>query len=71
MADIIDVSPKPPLPPEYLGGGLYVEFDGWQIRLSVQNPFDHTSEVFLEPEVLAAFERYVAKLKGGASNATG
>lgn len=66
MADIVDVSPQPPAPREYLGDGLYAEFDGWQIRLFAHNGISHTNEVFLEPSVLAAFFRYVEKLKGGS-----
>lgn len=62
--DIIDVSPQPSGPREYLGDGLYAEFDGWQIRLFAHNGISHTNEVFLEPSVLTAFERYVANLKG-------
>lgn len=50
---------------EYLGDGLYVEYDGWQFRLFASNGLGTTNEVFLEPDVLAAFQRYITKLKGG------
>lgn len=65
-ADIIDVSPQPSQPPVYLGDGLYAEFDGWQVRLYAHNGISYTNEVFLEPDVLAAFVRYVTRLKGGS-----
>jgi hypothetical protein len=51
---------------EYLGDGLYAEFDGWQIRIFAHNGVNSTNVVFLEPDVLAAFLRYVEKLKGGS-----
>jgi hypothetical protein len=66
MADIIDVSPQPSAPREYLGDGLYAEFDGWQIRLFAHSGVNSTNVVFLEPDVLAAFLRYVERLKGGS-----
>ena len=33
MTDPIDVSPKPPIPPRYIGDGVYARFDGYQIWL--------------------------------------
>lgn len=46
----------------YLGDGLYASFDGWQIRLRAQHDnVDHV--VYLEPEVLAEFERYVKNIR--------
>jgi hypothetical protein len=60
MNSLIDSSREP----EYLGDGLYAEFDGWQIRLYAHNGIHATHQVFLEPETLAAFLRYIEKLKG-------
>jgi hypothetical protein len=46
---------------EYLGDGLYASFDGWQFRLRApREEGDHI--VFLDPSVLAAFERYVKQV---------
>jgi hypothetical protein len=59
MDSIIDSSREP----EYLGDGLYAEFDGYHIRLFASHG-DRIHHVFLEPETLAAFLRYVEKLKG-------
>lgn len=52
-------------PPEtYLGDGLYASFDGWQVKpRAPDSPVDRV--VYLEPPVLEAFERWVAKLKEG------
>jgi hypothetical protein len=49
--------------PTYLGDGLYASFDGYQIRLYAHDGIRATDEVFLEPTVLAAFERFVATLR--------
>lgn len=50
----------------YLGDGLYVSFDGWQICLRApRENGDHT--VFLEPPVLAAFEAFVQSLRRQAA----
>jgi hypothetical protein len=57
---------QPTHAPVYLGDGLYAEFDGWQIRLFAHNGLNCTNVVFLEPDVLAAFLRYVENLKGGS-----
>lgn len=47
----------------YLGDGLYASFDGYQIELYAFDGIGKTNRVFLEPAVLAAFERYCAALK--------
>lgn len=52
-------------PRVYLGDGLYADFDGYQVRLFAHNGVSDTNEVFLEPDVLSAFLRYVDSLKGG------
>lgn len=56
-------SPKGAPNPEYLGDGLYVEYDGWMIRLYATNGVFMTNEVFLEPAVLSAFQQYVERIK--------
>jgi hypothetical protein len=48
---------------EYLGDGLYVAYDGFQIELYATNGERVTNQVYLEPAVLAAFLRYVERLK--------
>lgn len=44
---------------EYLGDGLYVDFDGYQYRLFTLEG----QEVFLEPAVVKAFESYQTRIK--------
>ena len=48
----------------YLGDGLYVSYDGWQLCLRAprEDGVDHV--VFLEPQVLVSFEEYVRWLRG-------
>lgn len=47
----------------YLGDGLYVSFDGWQIRLRAPREFgDHV--VYLEPIILDKFITYVKEVQG-------
>jgi hypothetical protein len=62
MAD--DLTTPPPAPRSYLGDGLYAEFDGFQIRLWCDRG-DSIHEVYLEPDVVAEFLRYIERLKGG------
>lgn len=35
----------------YLGDGVFVSFDGFQIRLRTSNGKDTTNVIFLDPEV--------------------
>jgi len=46
-----------------LGDGLFASFDGWQIVLYTTDGIRTTNQVYLEPEVLAAFLRYIELLK--------
>jgi len=47
----------------YLGDGLYVEYDGFQVRLFTSNGIAVTNEVYLEPRVLSEFLGWVAQLQ--------
>lgn len=52
----------PPRSEHYLGDGLYASYDGLAICLRApRENGDHV--VYLEPEVLQAFEQWVAQLK--------
>ncbi len=44
---------------EYLGDGLYGDFDGYQIILAANNGIRDTNVVYLEPEVLKKFFAYI------------
>ncbi len=47
------------LPDTYLGDGLYAAFDGYQVRL-----YTSTGDaVYLEPEVLDNFLKYIGERK--------
>lgn len=43
----------------YLGDGLYASHDGFQVTLSAENGAESTNTVHLEPEVLAAFVKFL------------
>lgn len=43
----------------YLGDGLYVTHDGWQVELFAHNGIGKTNQVFLEPSVLKAFVEWL------------
>lgn len=57
---------------QYLGDSVYADFDGYGIVLTTENgyPDDPRNRIVLEPEVLVAFERYVASLKALAAEVT-
>ena len=44
---------------DYLGDGLYVEFDGWQFRLYASDGVRVTNEVFLDELVVRSFFEFV------------
>lgn len=48
---------------QYLGDGLYADFDGYQIELYASNGERKTNSVYLEPGVLASFLIYIENLK--------
>jgi hypothetical protein len=53
----VDVSPKPPAVPIYLGDAVYASFDGYQIWLHLN---DHRSPgvVALDPAVYESLKHY-------------
>jgi hypothetical protein len=52
---------QPPESAEYLGDGLYAIFDGRGIWLHANDHLNPTDRVYLEPETLQAFDRFVEK----------
>lgn len=48
---------------QYLGDGLYVQFDGYQVWLLANSHTHPTDKVALEPPVLEAFLSFVRELK--------
>jgi hypothetical protein len=52
---------------EYLGDGVYADFDGFSVVLTTEDGYRATNTIVLEPEVIAALQRFVERLraKGG------
>ena len=44
---------------QYLGDGVYVGRDDYQVELSTHNGIEQTNTIVLEPEVLQKFIAYV------------
>ncbi len=53
---------------EYLGGGLYANFDGYQFVLTAKDGVSVQNVVYLELSVVEAFKRYVDKVLVEAQN---
>lgn len=47
---------------EYLGDGLYAGFDGHHIILAASNGIYDTNIVYLDPDVLKKFYKYIEHL---------
>ncbi len=43
---------------DYLGDGVYADFDGYQLRLYLDDGTGEHNEIYLEPCVLAALDGY-------------
>lgn len=52
----------------YLSDGLYVKYDGYQIYLMANNPYNPTDTVALDDYVLQSFLQYVNNLKKEKDN---
>lgn len=57
----------PPVPSRsalaaYLGDGVYADFDGFGIVLTTEDGIEVTNRIVLEPETLANFTRWLARL---------
>lgn len=53
---------KPMSQKDYLGDGVYVNFDGCMFVLTTEDGISVTNCIFLEPEVYTALTRYVDRL---------
>jgi hypothetical protein len=51
------------IPKEYLGDSVYATSDGYGITLTTENGFGPSNEIYLEPEVLEALNRYAALVR--------
>lgn len=57
----IDVSPKPPVDPVYLGDGVYASFDGYQIWLHL-GAHDNPRLIALEPGTYRSLMDYAQQV---------
>lgn len=48
---------------EYLGDGAYVDYDGFSVILTTEDGISVQNRVVMEPNVVEAFEGYVARLR--------
>ena len=49
-------------PRDYIGDGVYVEFDGFGVWLKANDFFDPTDKVYLEPEVFAKLLHFAERI---------
>lgn len=56
---------------QYLGDAVYVVFDGYHVVLTTEDGERTTNSIYIEPEVLHAFELYVKGLREGIEKAGG
>jgi hypothetical protein len=54
----------------YLGDGVYIAFDGYQIILTTENGLGVTNTIVLEPEVLSALYVFVELIKAQTPGVT-
>lgn len=48
---------------EYIGDGVYVDFNGYALTLTTENGIEVTNRIVLEPEVYRALVQYVERLE--------
>jgi hypothetical protein len=52
---------------QYLGDGVYVDYDGYQLVLTTENGHAVTNSIFVNNEVLAELLFYVDRIKSGGA----
>ncbi len=57
------------MPKAYIGDGVYVEVEGYDVVLTTEDGIRVTNRIVLEPEVYLALRRYVARLQREAIGA--
>ena len=50
---------------KYLGDAVYAEFDGYSIILTTENGIAATNTIYLEPEVVRAFDKFRSAVLAG------
>lgn len=53
---------------QYLGDGVYINFDGHDITLTTENGIEVQNRIVLEPKVLHSLFMYLNRLRRGESN---
>lgn len=48
---------------QYIGDGVYVDYDGYGFILTTENGIEQTNIIILEPEVYESLVRYVDRIK--------
>lgn len=51
-------------PKDYLGDSVYAEYDGYGIILTTNNGHGPSNTICMEPEVIEALNRFVARVTG-------
>ena len=49
--------------PTYLGDGVYVEFDGYHIKLTTSDGISDTNTIYLDNNVTISFETWLKEFK--------
>jgi hypothetical protein len=52
---------------DYLGDGVYVEHDGYGVTLTTENGISVTNRIYVDPQVLAALQRFVRRAEDAQS----
>jgi len=47
---------------QYIGDGVYVEYDNYGIKLTTENGIETTNAIYLEAEVLNNLDLYLRKM---------
>lgn len=53
---------------QYLGDGVYVEYDGYHIVLKTGQPTLPTNTIYLDSQVINALVSYIERLKDSSSD---
>lgn len=48
---------------DYLGDSVYADFDGYAIVLTTDNGYGPSNTIVMDPQTIAALERYMKRLK--------
>ena len=48
---------------DYLGDSVYADFDGYGLMLTTENGLGASNTIVLEPAVIEALLRYIARMK--------